>query len=173
MAATPSICVLRRAGRRAPWPAAVGGRWDLVLCRGFADHLAFGDAAYGAFLDRADAYVEQKGLPLPVERQARARLADPSCVLQPTRQLDHRATGVSAVIWATGYTFDFSWIDLPVLNGRGEPKHDRGIAPIPGLYLGLPWLSKMNSSFLNGVGDDAARLAEHIRCGAAALSSMA
>ena len=129
--------------------------------------------AYGAFLDRADAYVEQKGLPLPVERHARARLADPSCVLQPTRQLDHRATGVSAVIWATGYTFDFSWIDLPVLNGRGEPKHDRGIAPIPGLYfLGLPWLSKMNSSFLNGVGDDAARLAEHIRCRAAALSSM-
>jgi putative flavoprotein involved in K+ transport len=136
--------------------------------------LAYGDAAYSAFLDRADAYVEQKRLPLPVERQARARLADPSCVLQPTRQLDYRATGVSAVIWATGYTFDFSWIELPVLNGRGEPKHDRGIAPIPGLYfLGLPWLSKMNSSFLNGVGDDAARLAEHIRCAAAALSSMA
>ena len=136
--------------------------------------LAYGDAAYSAFLDRADAYVEQKRLPLPVERQARARLADPSCVLQPTRQLDYRATGVSAVILATGYTFDFSWIELPVLNGRGEPKHDRGVAPIPGLYfLGLPWLSKMNSSFLNGVGDDAARLAEHIRCGAAALSSMA
>jgi putative flavoprotein involved in K+ transport len=136
--------------------------------------LAYGDAAYSAFLDRADAYVEQKGLPLPVEPQARASLADPSCVLRPTRQLDYRAAGVSAVIWATGYTFDFSWIELPVLNARGEPKHDRGIAPVPGLYfLGLPWLSKMNSSFLNGVGDDAARLAEHIRCGAAALSSMA
>ena len=135
--------------------------------------LAYGDAAYGAFLDRADAYVEQKGMPLPVERQARARLADPACVIQPTRQVDYRASGVSAVIWATGYTFDFSWIELPVLNLGGQPQHDRGIAPIPGLYfLGLPWLSKMNSSFLNGVGEDAARLAEHIRNGAAALSSM-
>jgi len=41
--------------------------------------------------------------------------------------------------------------------------HDHGVAPVPGVYfLGLPWLSKMNSSFLAGVGDDAARLADHI-----------
>jgi putative flavoprotein involved in K+ transport len=143
----------------------------------FADDLptslAYGDAAYDAFLDRADAYVEHRRMPLPVEPQARARLADRSCVLRPLRQLDYRAFGVSAVIWATGYTFDFSWIELPVLNDRGTPEHDHGIAPIPGLYfLGLPWLSKMNSSFLNGVGDDAARLAERIRCGAATLASM-
>jgi putative flavoprotein involved in K+ transport len=136
--------------------------------------LAYGDAAHDAFLARCDAYVEQKGLPLPVEGHARARLAEPNCVRRPTCQLDYRATGISTVIWATGYSFDFSWIDLPILNGRGEPQHDRGIAPIQGLYfLGLPWLSKMNSSFLNGVGDDAARLAEHIRSGAAALSSSA
>jgi len=139
----------------------------------FADDLpaslAYGDAAYDAFLHRADAYVEQSGIPLPVEPRARARLGNPSCVLRPLRQLDYRAAGVRAVIWATGYTFDFSWIELPVLNGHGAPEHNRGIAPIPGLYfLGLPWLSKMNSSFLNGVGDDAARLADHIRCGAAA-----
>jgi len=144
----------------------------------FADDLqmslADGDAAYSAFLARADAYVEQQEMHLPVEREARTRLADPPCVIRPTRQLDYRATGVGAVVWATGYTFDFGWLELPVLNARGEPQHDRGIAAIPGLYfLGLPWLSKMNSSFLNGVGDDAARLAEHIRCGPAARASMA
>jgi putative flavoprotein involved in K+ transport len=50
-----------------------------------------------------------------------------------------------------------------VLDGRGEPVHRGGITDIPGLYfLGLQWLSKMSSSFLSGVGDDAADLAEHI-----------
>jgi len=67
------------------------------------------------------------------------------------------------VIWATGYGVDFGWIDLPVLNAQGEPVHRRGITDIPGLYfLGLQWLSRMNSSFLSGVGNDAAVLADHI-----------
>jgi hypothetical protein len=55
--------------------------------------------------------------------------------------------GVSALIWATGYRCDFSWIDLPVLDACGEPVHRGGITAVPGLYfLGLQWLSKMNSS---------------------------
>jgi putative flavoprotein involved in K+ transport len=67
------------------------------------------------------------------------------------------------VIWATGYNMDFGWIDVPVLDADGEPIHRRGIADVPGLYfLGLPWLSRLNSSFLSGVGDDAAALADHI-----------
>jgi putative flavoprotein involved in K+ transport len=71
---------------------------------------------------------------------------------------------LSAVIWATGYKLDFGWIDLPVLNARGEPRHKHGIAPLPGIYfLGLPWLSKMSSSFLSGIGDDAAYLADSVR----------
>ena len=65
---------------------------------------------------------------------------------------------------------DISWeidafrFDLPVLAAQGEPRHRHGVAEVPGLYfLGLPWLSKMNSSFLSGVADDATRLADHIR----------
>jgi putative flavoprotein involved in K+ transport len=80
------------------------------------------------------------------------------------RQLDYKAAGVGAVIWATGYAFDFGWIKVPALNADGEPRHHLGLAPVAGLYfLGLPWLSKMNSSFLTGVADDAARLADQIR----------
>jgi putative flavoprotein involved in K+ transport len=90
-------------------------------------------------------------------------LSDPPCIAAPVRQLDTREAGLRSVIWATGYAFDFSWIDLPVLDMNGVPAHEHGIAPVPGVYfLGLPWLSKMNSSFLSGVGDDAARIADHI-----------
>ena len=68
------------------------------------------------------------------------------------------------MIWATGYGVDFGWIDIPVIDAKGEAVHRNGITDVPGLYfLGLQWLSKLNSSFLSGVGDDAAVLADHIR----------
>ena len=115
------------------------------------------------FLDTVDAHVDRHGLNMPQDQAARAALPDPPCVAEPIRRLDIRADGVSAVISATGYGVDFGWIDIAVLDGRGEPVHRGGITDIPGLYfLGLQWLSKMNSSFLSGVGDDAADLAEHI-----------
>jgi putative flavoprotein involved in K+ transport len=68
------------------------------------------------------------------------------------------------VIWATGYGVDFGWIDVPdAIDERGDAVHRNGVAPAPGLYfLGLQWLSKMTSSFLSGVGDDAAVLADRI-----------
>jgi putative flavoprotein involved in K+ transport len=133
----------------------------------FADDLgqsiAYGDAAYHAFLDMVDAHVEQRKMNLPAEPAARAKLPDPPCVSTPIQHLDSRYAGLGSVIWATGYTFDFGWIDVPVLDANGVPRHEHGVALVPGIYfLGLPWLSKMNSSFLSGVGEDAARIAEHI-----------
>ena len=127
------------------------------------DSLAYGDAAYHAFLDSVDAYIAHMRLELPLEPAARARLPDPPCLVEPIRRLDMRRIPIASLVWATGYTFDFSWIELPVLTAQGYPRHERGVAPLPGLYfLGLPWLSKMNSSFLSGVGADAAQLADHM-----------
>jgi putative flavoprotein involved in K+ transport len=135
----------------------------LEIAPDLADSLANGDAIYTSFLDRADAHVEQHGPNMPQDPAAHAVLCDPSCVTEPLRRLDLRAEGIGAVIWATGYGLDFGWIDIPVLDARGEPVHRRGVAEVPGLYfLGLQWLSKMSSSFLSGVGDDAADLADHI-----------
>jgi putative flavoprotein involved in K+ transport len=128
------------------------------------ESLKYGDAAYHAFLQMADAFIEQNGMVVPAEPEASRIAPSPPCIADPVRQLDGRGAGISSVIWSTGYTFDFSWIDLPVLKARGVPRHRHGVADEPGLYfLGLPWLSKMNSSFLSGVADDAARLAEYIQ----------
>jgi len=133
------------------------------LAPDLAETMANGDAAYASFLDRVDAHVEQHALEVPEEPAARAVLPDPTWLAEPLRRLDIRADGIGAVIWATGYNMDFGWIDVPVLDADGEPIHRRGIADVPGLYfLGLPWLSRLNSSFLSGVGDDAAALADHI-----------
>jgi putative flavoprotein involved in K+ transport len=136
----------------------------LFFAADLGQSLRHGDAAYNAFLEKVDAYIEQTKMDLPPEPAARATLPDRPSVVEPLRRLDQRSVGLGSVIWATGYTFDFSWIDLPVLSARGEPKHDHGVAPLPGIYfLGLPWQSKMSSSFLSGVGDDAAWLAERIQ----------
>ncbi len=125
--------------------------------------LVEGEATFAIFLGMVDAHVEKRGLKLLEEPAARAGLPDPACVTEPLRRLDIGADGIGAVIWATGYALDFGWIDIPVLDARGEPLHRHGIAEVPGLYfLGLQWLSKMKSSFLSGVGDDAAVLANHI-----------
>jgi putative flavoprotein involved in K+ transport len=128
-----------------------------------AESLVNGDAHYAGFLDMADAHVAQQGLDMPQDAAARAMRPDPPCVVDPIPQLALKDAGITAVIWATGYGFDFAWIDLAVLNSNGEPVHRRGITDIPGLYfLGLPWLRNVNSSLLSGVGDDATRLADHI-----------
>jgi len=70
------------------------------------------------------------------------------------------AIDVAAVIWATGYRSDFSWIDAAVLNSDGRPEHTRGISGVNGLYfLGLPWLHTRGSALLGWVGRDAEHLA--------------
>jgi putative flavoprotein involved in K+ transport len=135
----------------------------IEIAPGLAETLVDGDLVHSTFLDTVDAYVKRRHLDLPDDADARITVADPPCVTKPLTRLDLAAEGISSVIWATGYGVDFRWIDVPVLDDRGEAVHRNGVSEVPGLYfLGLQWLSKMNSSFLSGVGDDAAVLADHI-----------
>jgi putative flavoprotein involved in K+ transport len=78
---------------------------------------------------------------------------------------DGRTLDVKNVIWCSGFSGGFDWIDLPVLDDHGYPKHESGVATDqPGVYfLGLPFLHSMSSSMIGGVGRDAARLARLIR----------
>jgi putative flavoprotein involved in K+ transport len=67
------------------------------------------------------------------------------------------------VIWATGYRPDYSWLDVPVLDRKGRIYHDGGIVAASGMYvMGLPFMRRRKSSFIDGVGDDAADLAAHL-----------
>ena len=134
------------------------------------ENLAFGDAGYVRFMDFVDAHIASNGLSFPRDPEARVISATPASLEQPIRSLDLRADGIGTVIWATGYGLDFGWIDLPVLDAGGMPVHRLGVTAVPGLYfLGLPFLSKLSSVFLFGVGDDAARLAGVIAAASIAL----
>jgi putative flavoprotein involved in K+ transport len=77
--------------------------------------------------------------------------------------LDLIAAGIGTVIWATGYRPDYSWLDIPVLDRKGRIRHDGGVVAASGMYvLGLPFMRRRKSSFIDGAGDDAADLAAHL-----------
>ena len=82
---------------------------------------------------------------------------------QAPNELDLHEAGISTVLWATGYRRQYPWLRVPVLNIRGEIIHESGVTPAPGLYaLGLNFQRTRKSSFIDGVGDDARVLSEHI-----------
>lgn len=128
-----------------------------------AANLARGDAVYVSELDQADAYVARNGLALPEEPEARAILPDPPSVTEPILTLDLKAAGITTVLWATGYGYDFGWLQVDAFDAEGKPDHRRGVSAESGLYfLGLPWLSRRGSSFIWGVWHDAMYVADHI-----------
>ena len=128
-----------------------------------AHNLAEGDATYLSLLDAADAYAEREKLDLPEEPEARVIDPDPPCVTDPILHLHLREAGIGAIIWATGYALDFGWLKVGAFDAKGVPAHRHGISDVPGLYfLGLPWLSRRESSFLFGVERDAVRIADDI-----------
>ena len=70
---------------------------------------------------------------------------------------------VDAVIWATGYRPDYSWVDLPVFDEEGRLRHRRGVTDVPGLYfLGLSWQHTRGSALLGWVEDDAEFVADEV-----------
>jgi putative flavoprotein involved in K+ transport len=94
-----------------------------------------------------------------VELHPRAAGAEGSTVIFS----DGTKLDASAVIWATGYTADYSWIDAPVFDANGRPVHRRGVTESPGLYfLGLSWQHTRGSALLGWVKDDAEHLAQQI-----------
>ena len=82
----------------------------------------------------------------------------------PVLSLDLAAEGVTTILWATGYGFDYGWLKVDALDAQGRPDHAEGVSRrVPGLYfLGLPWLTRRSSAFIWGAWRDASDLADRI-----------
>ncbi|MGF1569876.1 MAG: MSMEG_0569 family flavin-dependent oxidoreductase [Nodosilinea sp.] len=117
------------------------------------------DAVAASIKKTIDTFIESQGLEAPVEPPYRP-VWEPQDI--PTT-LDYREANITTVIWSLGYGFDFSWVELPVFDGKGYPSHRRGVTHIPGLYfLGLPWLYTWGSGRFSGIARDAQYLTEQI-----------
>jgi len=130
----------------------------IILAPDLKKNLSRADRVEAIFTRLIDLYALITGMKLP--KQSLPQLRD-GYKAKEIMELDLKSAGISTVIWATGYTFDFSWVKVPVLDRDGRPIHTRGVTNYPGLYfLGLPWQAK--SMILLGVGDDAAHIASEI-----------
>jgi putative flavoprotein involved in K+ transport len=138
------------------------GAYDgvITLAADLHENLAKADQSEAEVCGMIDRYVEQMELDAP--REMLPQLRD-GYTVQEIPNLDVRAAGVSTVIWAASYTFDFSLTKLPVFDDYGFPIQTRGVTRFPGLYfVGIPWLDGLKSGTLVGVGEDAEYIVQAI-----------
>jgi putative flavoprotein involved in K+ transport len=118
------------------------------------------DQAEKEFLTGVDTFIQKTGLDAPPETCV--PLTD-GYASPETLSLDLKKEGIQTIIWASGFRFDYSLVQLPVTDSVGFPITERGATRYPGLYfLGMPWLYKRKSGILFGVGEDAEHLARLI-----------
>jgi putative flavoprotein involved in K+ transport len=148
-----------RGGMRLYGRLAGVTRNGLRFAADLKNNLDRADEVSESIKDSIDSYIAVTGLSAPAEaRYTPVWVPDD----EPT-ELDPVAGGIAAVIWATGFGRDDRWIEEPVFDGRGRPRHTRGVTNCPGLYfLGLPWQHTWGSGRFSGVGADAEYLTDRI-----------
>ena len=127
-----------------------------------AGNLRAADDFAARFCASVDEYVTRTGIAAPPADASNSDFGGPQTGVAPVapRQVSLRESGISTVVWATGFRFDFSWIEAPCLDAFGYPEQARGVSAVPGLFfLGLNWMHKRKSGIIYGVGDDAEFLA--------------
>ena len=124
------------------------------------ESLAKADAFEADIVGQVDAFIELNGLDAPEE--SLPALRDGYEVAEVT-ELDLSSAGITTIVWAMGYDFDFSLVHAARLDSDGYPVQTRGVTEYPGLFfVGLPWLYKRKSGLLMGVGEDAEFIASAI-----------
>jgi putative flavoprotein involved in K+ transport len=125
-----------------------------------AEHVNAADEQLAATLAKIDEFATIMGLD---DQVGPKETIAPTRVQHAPTELDLRAENVTTVVWATGYRRSYPWLKVPVLDERGEIRHQGGITDEPGLYvLGLRFQKRKNSNLIDGVGNDAAELALHL-----------
>jgi putative flavoprotein involved in K+ transport len=143
------------------------GRWAAVrdgqalFSGGLRNVFSLADLKMERLLDAFDEWAVTYGRDDEVNPSERFA---PTRVPESTRlQLDLRGGEIAAIVWATGFRPEYGWLDVPVIDGKGQLRHDGGVVDSPGVFaLGLPVLRRRKSSFIYGIEDDAREVIEHL-----------
>lgn len=138
---------IRLAGR---FEGAHGERATFAADLG--DNLRFADGFFDArFRDLIETFAQRAGIPLTEDDRVWPAFEPPE-----STELSLADAGIGTVLWTTGYAADYGWLDLPVLDEAGLPRHQRGVTDVPGLsFIGLLWQHDNASANLLGVFADA------------------
>jgi putative flavoprotein involved in K+ transport len=152
--------------------AAIGielvGRWSAVregralFSGGLRNVCSLADLKQERLLDGFDEWARTENVDVEVDTPE--RYAPTQVPGSPRLQLDLRSGEIRTIIWATGFRPDYRWLDVPVLDAKGQLRHDGGVVvDSPGLYaLGLPVLRRRKSTFICGIEDDAREVIDRL-----------
>jgi putative flavoprotein involved in K+ transport len=143
------------------------GRWASVrdgralFSGGLRNVISLADLKLDRLLDGFDEWARTSAS--DVELTAPERLAPTEAPTTPRWQLNLRSGEIATIVWATGFRPDYRWLEVPVVDAKGQLQHDGGAVECPGLYaLGLPVLRRRKSTFLHGIEDDAREVVDEL-----------
>jgi len=141
------------------WAAVRDGR--ALFSGGLRNVFSLADLKMERLLDTFDEWARTEGYEVeadPPERFAPTRVPESARL-----QVDLRSGEIRAIVWATGFRPDYRWLHVPVVDAKGQLRHDGGVVDNPGLYaLGLPVLRRRRSTFICGIEDDAREVVEQL-----------
>jgi putative flavoprotein involved in K+ transport len=141
------------------WAAVRDGR--ALFSGGLRNVFSLADLKMNRLLDTFDEWAATDGRDAevgPAERFPATRVPQSARL-----QLDLRRGEIRSVVWATGFRPEYGWLDVPVIDAKGQLRHEGGVADSPGLYaLGLPVLRRRKSTFIYGIEDDARAVTGHL-----------
>ena len=122
---------------------------------------ALADLKMNRMLGTIDEWADANGLSW--DREPKQRYEPTNVDDSPPLDLDLNSGEIRTIIWATGFRPNYSWLNVPVFDRKGQLRHDGGIVDSPGLYvMGQPFLRRRKSSFIHGAEDDARDLCKHL-----------
>jgi putative flavoprotein involved in K+ transport len=143
------------------------GRWAVIrhgralFSGGLRNMCSLADLKMERLLDVFDEWVRTDGGDPDVSPAE--RFAPTEVPRSPRLEIDLRNGEIRSIIWATGFRPDYRWLDLPVVDPKGQLRHEGGAVASPGVYaLGLPVLRRRKSSFIHGIEDDAREVVDHL-----------
>jgi putative flavoprotein involved in K+ transport len=141
------------------WAAVRDGR--ALFSGGLRNVFSLADLKMTRLLDTFDEWARTDGPDAevgPAERFPATRVPRSARL-----QIDLRSGEIRSVVWATGFRPEYGWLDVPVIDAKGQLRHEGGVADSPGLYaLGLPVLRRRKSTFICGIEDDARVVIGHL-----------
>ena len=150
--------------RQTPLPQRILGRDLFWYLEKTAAMRKSTDTRIGRRLAGRDTLIGSNPRTLRKQHGVRLRPRAVEACGRTVRFSDGSELDVSAVIWATGFRNDHSWIDAPIFDDRHRVVHRRGVTDSPGLYfLGLTWQYTRGSALIGWVADDAAYIADQIK----------
>jgi len=141
----------------------VGMRDDKALFSGSLKNVcSLADLKMNRLLDNIDEWITNNDHIVGIN--PRERFLPTLIENSPTLEINLTENNIKTIIWATGFRPDLSWLDVPVLDRKGQILHEGGIVNFPGMYLmGMQFLRRRKSSLIDGAGDDALDLSRHLK----------